>query len=67
MIKTKQATLFSLKSWKNVAAESIQKYKDILANHDQTESEILKALVSLKKKNLSKDVILSAGLGVNPD
>ncbi|CAL1293074.1 unnamed protein product [Larinioides sclopetarius] len=65
MIKTKQATLFSLKSWKNVAAESIQKYKDILANHDQTESEILKALVSLKKKNLSKDVILSAGLDLS--
>ncbi|GBM95095.1 hypothetical protein AVEN_3700-1 [Araneus ventricosus] len=65
MTKTKQATLFSLKSWKNVAAEGIQKYKDILANHDQTESEILKALVSLKKKNPSKDVIMSAGIDLS--
>ncbi|KAF8782180.1 uncharacterized protein LOC129963585 [Argiope bruennichi] len=63
MTKTKQATLFSLKSWKNVATEGIQKYKDILASHD--EAEILKALISLKKKNFSRDVILSAGIDLS--
>ncbi|GIX87824.1 uncharacterized protein CDAR_82901 [Caerostris darwini] len=58
----KQATLFSLKKWKNTTIEDIQKYKCILDNKDVTEEGILKALISLKKENPRKNILLTTGI-----
>ncbi|GIX88215.1 uncharacterized protein CEXT_38131 [Caerostris extrusa] len=60
----KQATLFFLKKWKNATIEDIQKYKCILNNKDETEEEILKALISLKKENPRKIYFLATGIDV---
>lgn len=52
-----------MQSWKKIAVEDIIKYKDILDNQGETEA-ILRILTTLKKKNPSKDLVLSTGIGM---
>ncbi|XP_013785380.1 transcription elongation factor A N-terminal and central domain-containing protein 2-like isoform X2 [Limulus polyphemus] len=58
---TKQATLESLKGV--VVIEEIIRHKTILELRDQTTTELIKSLMELSKKQPSKEILISTGIG----
>ncbi|XP_076307562.1 transcription elongation factor A N-terminal and central domain-containing protein 2-like [Tachypleus tridentatus] len=58
---TKQATLESLKGV--VIIEDIIRHKIILELRDQTTNDLLKSLMELDKKQPSKEILISTGIG----